>query len=128
MKTHLQIVAALHIAFGVLSLIFALVVFASLGVAGGIALTQGEEEAGGILGIIALVLGSFLVLLALPGIIGGWALYTERRWARPVMLVLAILQLANIPFGTALGIYTLWALLSDPQPQLPASQGLQPIT
>jgi hypothetical protein len=128
MKTHHQIVALLHIAFGVLSLMFAAVIFASLGLAGGIVLSQGEAAPAGILGIVALFVGGFLVLLALPGIIGGWALYAERSWARPVVLVLGILQLANIPFGTALGIYTLWALLYEPQSQLPAAQRLQPGT
>jgi hypothetical protein len=129
MKTHHQIVAVLHIAFGALSLIFALIIFGTLGLAGGIVVSQGETEAAGILGIVALFVGGFLVLLSLPGIIGGWALYTGRSWARPVVLVLAILQLANIPFGTALGIYTLWALLYEPQPQpqLPG-QRLQPST
>ena len=130
MKTHHQIVAVLHIAFGVMSLVIALIVFASLGLAGGIVLSQGETEVVGILGLIAVVLGGFLVLLALPGIIGGWALYVGRSWARPVVLVLAVLQLANIPFGTALGIYSLWALLYETQSadHLPAGQRLQPST
>lgn len=128
MKTHQQIVAVLHIACGVLSLIVAFIVFASLGMAGGIVVSQGETQAAGILGIVALILGGFLVVLALPGIIGGWALYAERSWARPVVLVLGVLHLANIPFGTALGIYTLWALLYDPQRQLPPGQRLQPST
>jgi hypothetical protein len=36
MKTHIQIVAALHIALGLLSVIGAIVLFGSLGLAGGI--------------------------------------------------------------------------------------------
>ena len=118
MKPHVQIVAALHIALGVLSLLGAIILFLVFGLAGGIVISQGERGAAGILGIVAVALIGLLVVLALPGIIGGWALYTGRSWGRPVVLVLGILDLLNIPFGTALGVYTLWALLHDPQPPI----------
>ena len=32
-------------------------------------------------------------------------------WARVLALILAFLDLINVPFGTALGVYTLWVLL-----------------
>ena len=83
MKNHTQIVAALHIAMGVLSLLGAVAVFAVLGMAGGIVASQGKHEAGGIIGVVAVVLGGFLAVLALPGIIGGWALFAGRSWGRP---------------------------------------------
>src|SRR5215472_10910813 len=108
MKKHIQIVAALHIALGALSLLGAIVVFVVLGIAG-------------------VALGTFLAVLALPGIIGGWALFTGRSWGRPLVLVLGVLHLINIPLGTALGIYTLWALLHEPVSQLPGASTNQPI-
>jgi hypothetical protein len=101
MKPHIQIVAALHIALGALSVIGAIVLFACLGLAGTIVIAQGEQAVAGILGIIAVVLCGFLVLLGLPGIIGGWALITERSWGRPLVLVLGVLNLFNLPIGTA---------------------------
>jgi len=118
MKTHIQIVAALHIAFGVLSLLAAIAVFAFMGLAGSIVVSQGEHQAAGILGIVAVVLGGFLAVLSLPGIIGGWALFAGRSWGRPVVLVLGALHILNIPLGTALGIYTFWALLYQPQTEI----------
>ena len=127
MKTHIQIVAALHIAMGALSLLAAIAVFAFLGMAGGIVVSQGEHEAAGIIGIVAVVLGGFLAVLALPGIIGGWALFAGRSWGGPFVMVLGVIQLINIPFGTALGIYTLWALLREPPPQTPSASTIQPI-
>ena len=126
MKNHIQIVAALHIAMGALSLLGALAVFAVLGVAGGIVVSQGEHEAGGIIDLVAVVLGGFLAVLALPGIIGGWALFAGRSWGRPFVLVLGVIHLINIPFGTALGIYTLWALLREPPLQTPSPSAIQP--
>ena len=128
MKTHIQIVAVLHIALGALSLLGAIAVFASLGLAGGIVISQGEHEAAGILGIIAIVIGGFLAVLALPGIIGGWALYAGRSWGRPVVLVLGILHLLNFPLGTALGVYTIWALLYESQAQASTPSTPQSIT
>ncbi len=113
-KTHTQIVALCHIGLGVFALLIPLGLFALIGIPAGITLFQGEYQAAGILGLIALVIGGFFAVLALPGIIGGWYLYQGRRWARPVVLVLGVLHLWNIPFGTALGIYTLWALLNEP--------------
>lgn len=40
----------------------------------------------------------------------GYALLTRRPWARVLAIIVAILSLIRIPFGTALGIYTLWVL------------------
>jgi hypothetical protein len=126
MKKHIQIVAALHIAMGALSLLGAVAVFAFLGLASGIVVSQGEHQVGGIIGVVAVVVGGFLAVLALPGIIGGWALLAGRSWARPVVIVLGVIHLINIPFGTALGIYTLWALLREPPPQIPSASTIQP--
>lgn len=126
-KTHVQIVALLHLGFGILVLLGAIALVVSIGIPFGITLSQGETEAPKVLAIIAFFLGAGLTLLALPGIVGGWALYTERSWGKPVVLVLSVLHLANLPFGTALGIYSLWALLINSQPQPPSVQSSQPV-
>ena len=117
MKTHIQLVAAFHIALGACSLVAAFILFAIFGMAGGIVLSQGQGGAAGIVGIVGLALCGFLALVGLPGVIGGWAVLTGRSWGRPILLVLGVLDLFNIPFGTALGVYTLWALLNQPQSQ-----------
>jgi len=54
---------------------------------------------------LALVAGSVLALAA------GWGLLDRQPWARTLAIVLGVLNLLNLPFGTALGIYTLWVLL-----------------
>ncbi|HEX5177071.1 MAG TPA: hypothetical protein VFV83_08585 [Chthoniobacteraceae bacterium] len=115
MKTHIQIVAALNIAAGALYLLIAAGVLFFVGMAGGIAAFQGEHAAAGVLGIIMIALCALFAVIALPSILAGWGLFTGKNWARPLALVLAILHLPNVPFGTALGIYTLWALLSPEQ-------------
>jgi phage shock protein PspC (stress-responsive transcriptional regulator) len=56
--------------------------------------------------------GLFLVLKAFAGFAVGWGLINREPWARTVVLALAIVSLFfNIPFGIALGVYTLWVLL-----------------
>jgi hypothetical protein len=40
-------------------------------------------------------------------------LLKHQSWARIAAIVLGIVSLLHPPFGTALGIYTLWVLLSD---------------
>jgi hypothetical protein len=45
--------------------------------------------------------------------VAGWGLLERESWARLLTLVLAFLSLFNAPFGTALGIYTLWVLLPN---------------
>ncbi len=56
-------------------------------------------------------LGIIVLAKAACGFIAGWGLLQRESWARMVALVLAFISLFNIPFGTALGVYTLWALL-----------------
>ena len=48
---------------------------------------------------------------AAAGFLAGWGLLQREPWARLVTLVLAFISLFNVPFGTAVGIYTLWVLL-----------------
>jgi predicted nucleic acid-binding Zn ribbon protein len=53
----------------------------------------------------------FILVKACAGFLGGWGLLQHEPWARILTLILAFLALFNIPFGTALGVYTLWVLL-----------------
>ncbi len=58
---------------------------------------------------------SFVAILILvksaAGFFAGWGLLQRESWARILTIVLGFLSLFNIPFGTALGIYSLWVLL-----------------
>jgi hypothetical protein len=126
MKNHIQIVSILHIAMGIISLFGAIAIFLFLALAGGIVASQGEHGAAGILGLIAVVAGGFLAVLALPSILGGWALMTGRPWGRIVVLIVGALHIMNVPLGTALGVYTFWALVYEPQPPALGASGIQP--
>jgi hypothetical protein len=53
-----------------------------------------------------------LLAVSIPGIIAGIGLMKYQSWARILTIVLSILDLVSIPFGTALGIYGLWVLFT----------------
>jgi len=58
------------------------------------------------------VVAILLLAKAALGFLAGWGLMQHEKWARILALVLAFIALfTNIPFGTALGVYTLWVLL-----------------
>ena len=65
----------------------------------------------GFLSSLASTLGIIILAKAACGFIAGWGLLRREPWARLVALVLGFISLFNIPFGTAVGIYTLWVLL-----------------
>jgi uncharacterized membrane protein (DUF2068 family) len=56
-------------------------------------------------------LGGLLLAGAVVGIVAGWGLLERKPWARMLAIVLGCFSLLDMPFGTALGIYTLWVLL-----------------
>jgi len=65
----------------------------------------------GFLSALFNTLGIFVLAKAACGFIAGYGLTKYDAWARVVALVLAFISLFNIPFGTAIGVYTMWVLL-----------------
>jgi hypothetical protein len=59
------------------------------------------------------VVAIFILAKAAIGFVAGWGLLQREPWARVVALVLAFVSLFNVPFGTAVGVYTMWVLLSS---------------
>ncbi len=56
-------------------------------------------------------IGFFFLAGSVIGLIAGWGLLQRAPWARMLAIVLGCLNLIHFPFGTALGVYTLWVLL-----------------
>jgi hypothetical protein len=108
MNNHFTILGALHVAYGVIILLVA--AFVLISVIGGGYLSNNPEIIGITTGIGSVV-GLLLAILAIPGIIGGFGLIYRKHWARPVLLIVGCAHLLNVPFGTALGVYTFWALM-----------------
>lgn len=60
---------------------------------------------------LLMAIGAFILVKAIAGFFAGWGLLQRESWARVLTLVLAFLSLFNFPFGTALGVYSMWVLL-----------------
>jgi hypothetical protein len=56
-------------------------------------------------------IGVALCTAAAVGLLAGWGLLTWKSWGRLLAIVLGIIHLISFPFGTGLGIYTLWVLM-----------------
>jgi uncharacterized membrane protein len=117
MDLQVKVLAAFHLVLGVLGLMGSLMVILIFGgVAGIINMTATDNPdavlAVPIVGLVGGLLVAAIFTLSAPGIIAGLGLLKRRPWARILTIVLSVLHLMIIPFGTILGIYGLWVLLS----------------
>jgi hypothetical protein len=120
MREHIRIVGILNIIMGCLVAAIGIVGLMILGGLAGFVSVSGNTSdfhdvavAAPILAMIGVGVAIFFLVLALPSIIGGWGLLNFKPWARILMIVVSALHLFHVPLGTALGIYGLWALLSE---------------
>lgn len=51
-----------------------------------------------------------LCVLAAPFLLAGWGLLKKKTWGNVFAVIAAILNITNVPVGTAFAIYTFWAL------------------
>lgn len=122
MQQHVRILAWLNIIYGSFGILIGLIVFVVLGSVSGL-LSQTDpsidaQTVGPILIWVGTAVIILLMLLSAPGIIAGIGLLNFKPWARVLTIVISALHLISIPFGTALGIYGLWVMLSPPTEQL----------
>lgn len=133
MRDHIKILGILNIILGCLTALLGLFGFLAMGTIAGIiaaSLSSADSAdfhngvmAAPILASIGLAVAVFFCVLGLPMILGGWGLMKYRRWSRPLMIVVSVLQLLHIPVGTLLGAYGLWVLMSDEGRRLLESGG-----
>lgn len=108
MERHINVVAALRLGFSILGLLIGGIIFTVLYLVRDFV---DENDAEFILAIIANVIMTVVVVLSIPGIIAGIGLFKRKEWARILTLILSVLDLFNIPIGTAIGAYSIWALV-----------------
>jgi hypothetical protein len=110
MQKHVELLAILRIVYSAIGLLIGVVIFVLLP---GIGWASGDPTALKVLQIIGSVLGGFLIVFSIPGIIAGVGLLKLRPWARILTIILACLDIFSIPIGTALGVYSFWVLMND---------------
>ncbi len=108
MEKHINIIASLRIGFSILGILLGSLFFIILYLIGDFV---DDHEAELVLTIIANVVMILIIVLSIPGIIAGIGLFKRKEWARILTLILSVLDLLNIPIGTAIGAYSIWALV-----------------
>jgi len=109
LERHLRVLAILWIAIGALWLVPSLVLMVFSHAS---RLVVGDEMfARPFMPPLLFSLGSAFLVVAAGGVLVGWGLMRHEGWARTTAIIVGILALIHFPFGTALGVYTLWVLL-----------------
>jgi hypothetical protein len=115
METHIKVLSVIDVILGALTAIVGAGLVVALGLAGvGIDLTEAPGGVAGaaFLGVAGVISGLVLLAIGVFGIVVGLNLRARKHWARVAQIIYGALQLPNFPFGTAFGIYSLWAMLS----------------
>lgn len=110
MQKHIQLLGIIYIAYHVVGLVFAALIW---GVLSSIGMMSGDPQAAGILTLVGTVIATLLFTLSAPGVVGGIGILKGWWWSRYLVLLLGCLNLIRIPLGTILGIYTFWVLMQD---------------
>ena len=116
MQSHVKVLGVLYLTLSALALAGALFLLIVMGGTAGIVGVAADAEDAAIaipvLGIAGTALAMVLIVFAVPGLVTGYGLLKYKSWARIAGIVLSALNLINFPFGTLLGAYGLWVLLT----------------
>lgn len=115
--SHLDFVGILFIVWGILTALVGLSTLAlGMGAVAIIASSSrsgGAQVAAGVTAVAFIALAIIAIVWGVAHISVGLPLRRRQHWARLVALVLGAVDLLLLPYGTALGCYTLWVLLNE---------------
>jgi hypothetical protein len=118
MASHVDFVGVLFIIWGLLTTLVGLSTLA-LGI-GAVALIVAASRGGGggqvaasMTVAVFTTLAAIAIIWGMTHVIVGIPLRRRRPWARFAALMLGAVDLLLLPYGTALGAYALWVLLSE---------------
>ncbi len=111
--SHVRLLGLLWLGFSAFNTIGAIVLYVLANTLFASARFTGPDSSTAFLRPLLSVVAIILLAKAAFGFIAGFGLLQHDKWARVLALVIGFVSLfTNIPFGTALGIYTMWVLLS----------------
>lgn len=114
MATHVRTLAWLNIILGALGVVGALVIFAGAQILPLILAHAAGDDAAipvAVVQVVVILVMGIILVMSLPCLMLGYGLLNFRPWARILGLVLAAVNLLNVPFGTAIALYGFWVLL-----------------
>ena len=129
LDTHVRVAAWLHIVLGALGACVLGFIGLAIGVFG---FAMGASAQGADAGVLAWLasfgVALFVFLMAFPAleIVGGAMLLNGSTAGRVITLIFSVLGLLGFPVGTAVGVYSLWALLREAPPAVADAVVVQP--
>ncbi|HSJ01812.1 MAG TPA: hypothetical protein VK956_05130 [Verrucomicrobium sp.] len=107
---HRMILAGANIVSGLMPLIAVPVILIGTSIP---AIAVPHEQGSFIPLYVGFGISALLFFLSIPFLLAGWALFKNYSWAPVAAIVAAVLNLMNIPLGTAISIYTFWAIAKN---------------
>lgn len=121
MAQHVKILGILHIVFGgvgVLGAIIVLIIFGGISAIVNFSDRGSDAAAAPIMVLIGGALFIVILVMSLPAVVIGIGLMQFKPWARIGAIVLSAIDLLLFPLYTILGIYGLWVLLNRETEQM----------
>jgi hypothetical protein len=128
MRSHVNLLGILQMTWGGMGLLLGVSLLLLAGGAVAIARTTPDPFTAGFTALLFVV---FATALALGGWGNAWtgrAIRQHRPQGRTGALILAVMNLFVVPFGTALAIYTFWVLLHNEARALFVAVEQRPVT
>ena len=116
MPPRVDLLGVLFMVWGVLTMLIGASTLA-LGIAAAALITSGRTGGGQFAASLTAATFTTLAVLALVWgavhLVVGTRVRRHRRWSRHAALMLGTVDLLLLPYGTALGVYSLWTLLRE---------------
>jgi hypothetical protein len=120
-ESHVDLAGALFVVWGGLTILIGASTLA-LGTAAAALIVSGHGVRGQLAASVTAVTFIVLALLALlwgaVHVAVGMVVRRRRHWSRLAAILLGSIDLLLLPYGTALGLYTLWVLLREDSKRL----------
>ena len=115
-EQHNKYLGLAHLAYAAFHSLMGLVVGASVFIilSTAPASPRGDQPPVGFVWAVALFVLVFSIGWSIPSMIAAYAFLKKKRWAKAAGLVAGVFAAAQMPVGTAVGVYTFWFLFSPP--------------
>ena len=128
MKSHVNLLGILQLTWGGMGLLLGVSLLLLAAGAVAIARTTPDPLTAGFTALLFVVFATALALGGWANLWTGRAIRQYRAQGRTSALVLAVMNLFVLPFGTALAIYTFWVLLHNEARALFVAVDHRPVT
>jgi hypothetical protein len=108
MDRHVRILGTLNMVYGIVGAVVAIVILIRFGGFNGVYAAFNED----IVGLVAVILVAFQLLIAAPCVLAGYHVRKLQDWARVMLIMVSAVNVLNVPFGTLIGSYGLWVLMT----------------